>query len=318
MKKEEIPLSELAKLEIGQLKASFASVPFIILIGALLASIVFNWRIKVTGSLLFVTAIYVLEKMYLYRKKKRKILEENKQDYLMSEKIRKALVDLCSVAVDPRFENSGEFLGTGWKPLRIEYYLSESLKGELEELLKGSWLGLSLGRISEIQGVKKANIIPKLLETSCLLFLKKEKKIVRVIIPSKDIIQEIFAQCLEKWASLFPFLQKRGTILGSHTCKVLNDFARGKNQNEFNPLLESLSAQVIVDQLAAACKQALEERPNVYVFGVKMGKGVVLGVRIGLDKENLKVVFPNRIYQRINLSLNLITKKQLSAPFSLL
>jgi len=229
-----------------------------------------------------------------YRKKYRKerktgleeILVENARDYADSMKLREFLTKLTLAKTDD-FPVIEEFNKNVWKPFRIEHFVSNSLRAEIEGTMKLSGFAFIFASLSgTFSGTLKGETTPNLIDLSSMLFLKNGDKTLRAIIPNSRVTKEVYTKSMSS-------LLNSG-LKNSHVYKALEEFSFSDEN-----LLAPVSHPQLIDFLDSSCELPIEARPNVKVKGRIIQKGIILATALEINGEE-KIFLPTGFFQELN------------------
>lgn len=249
------------------------------------------------GMVLFV--IFFFRHVKKCRKRRKtgleKILADNVKDYSDSTRLREFLVKLASARTD-EFPVIEEFAEDTWKPFRIEHFVSNSLRAEIEGEMKLSGFCFIIASLSgTFSGTLKGETTPNLIDLSSMLFLKNGDKTLRVIIPNSRATKEIFIKSMN---SLMNNNKKN-----SHIYRALEEFSFSDEN-----LLEPVSHPQSIDFLDSACELPVEARPNVKVKGRIIQRGIILATALEINGKE-KIFLPTGFFQELVSNVHVLGGK---------
>ena len=217
-----------------------------------------------------------------------RILRHNREDYELGEKLNRALAKFESVDAST-YPVTGEVV-EDMRPYRVEYHMSDSLRGELTGQMSGggifSWSG-------SFSASLRGSVTPNLLDTSNVAFLRNDKgETMRVLLPSPGGIRESLWQAYEWYLEGINYDTP-------HTKAALDAFCRGVGWR-----LATITPQAaIIDRIDVACRElAFADRPTVRVVGRSLGDGIMVAGKLSVgDKEG--VILPVNLFEEITGSI---------------
>jgi hypothetical protein len=233
-----------------------------------------------------------------YRKKYRrerktgleKILAANARDYADSVRLREFLTKLALAKVDD-FPVTEGFTEDVWKPFRVEHFVSNSLRAEIEGTMKLSGFCFIFASLSgRFSGTLKGETVPNLLDLSSMLFLKNKNETLRVIIPNWRVTKQIFGETMANFI--------KSVLRNSHVNVVLEQFSPSDEV-----LLGPLSHPQFIDFLDSSCELPLRERPDVKVKGRIIQEGIILATALEVNGKE-KIFLPTGFFQELNSNVS--------------
>ncbi|MFZ2893562.1 MAG: hypothetical protein WA072_02640 [Candidatus Moraniibacteriota bacterium] len=223
-----------------------------------------------------------------WHRNRKKILSDNLNDYRQSQNLERVLKSFTATR-SSNFPILERAIRGDWKPFRVEHFLSNSLRGTFvgDVRLRMDFLFGSL--TDSINGIADGVVIPNLLDTSSVLFLKGNRGTLRVLIPSPRATKELFVKTLEQWVKFAP---KK-----THLQHTLKDFAV---KDEY--LLTPISHPQIIDALDASIEMTSERRLSVVVRGEPIQDGVVLATALEVNGTQ-SVFLPSGFFRELTMSV---------------
>lgn len=262
---------------------------FLVLTGVLIAltvgislQTIIIWAVIVLAGLTAFCLPFILP---TYHRMRNSILADNEADFRQSHRLKRILRDLMArdSASFPVLEQTVEGI---WRPFRVEYVMSQSVRGDFRGMIELQGFGLiAFTGSGSVVGETTGYAVPNLLDMSSLLFLKSpENKTLRVLLPSPRASMELLASSIEKWTNAMPATFASGAVRSL--------FATNSD------LLDSLSHSKFVDRLTASIEDAVEKRPLVGVKGHEIQDGVVLATALTVNGES-KTFLPSGFFDAL-------------------
>lgn len=224
-----------------------------------------------------------------------KIKEANLMDYEMAQKI--LVVRDNFLANPPNLSKVSDHRAIeedGWRPIRVDYHLDQTLKADITGTVNGTWFGLFVGSFKgEIKADMSGRAMPELFNESTFILFQKGSQTMRLISPSVKTCREISYRIFEELLGVYN--------KDSHSGRAIQALGWGKDipwkkeaQTPATKLLDSweINPSHIHDRLTASLDLPFEERPIVKIKGIPIKEGVILGCTIALNQEPPKILFP--------------------------
>lgn len=243
------------------------------------------------GLLILGTAVLFI----FFCRKWKKISDWNAEDYGRSLLLETILEKFSSTKVSD-FSIIEDKIISQWKPFRVEYFLSDSLRAEIKGDIHLEGGGLFHAVLNgTLKGDAKGVTIPQLLDSSYMVFLKNEDRTMRVLVPSPRATKELLVKTLEQWLSSLP--QK------CHTYQALQNFSISEENISI-----SISHPEIIDYLSGSCELPLANRPGVSAKGIEIQSGVVLATALEVEGKE-KIFLPSGFFQKIAIDCASLLEK---------
>jgi len=218
------------------------------------------------------------------KKLKEKIIEINKKDIFLAEKIEewKNEVKEWPVSLVKSTDNN-LIKKEGLKPVRIEFFHKNKIEAEMDGTMKGSWGIFSWeGNLSgNIQG----DITPQFTNPDVILVcIDKGENIFRILCPSRHSL-------INALRNFFEHLKKMtGFGIGSFSS---NSISRSFNElNELNGFLNDIHPLNFLELIRAKLEKPLEERPTITALLAPTKSELWVASQVGCEEQEMQVVVP--------------------------
>ena len=303
MKKNIIPLSEMAKIDLWRknfegdwytLVMIFSGMAclFLSMFAAAAANQIGLWIGVGVSSTIFILSFW--RRILRNRRNKEQIIKENFKDWQNGQKILSIIDYLKDNPPNlKQVDSPGLIEIKKLTPMRIDYFPQSQIEGELHGTFSGRWRGLLFGSLSgDISGDIKGDSTPELTDQSAVAICSDEGgNSFRLIFPSSLVIRKNLSKYLQ-W--LYGEIGK-GSYAGGAVVQLWEEKLR--------EIFLKLNAQRVVDYLSTILELPQEKRPIVRIKGIEVKEGTIIVFWINCKKTGSEVAVPIDTIDKIRLLL---------------
>jgi len=235
------------------------------------------------------------------KKLKEKIIEINKKDIFLAEKIEEWKNEVKEWPVDLVKSTDSKLVKLvkkeGLKPVRMEFFHRNKIEAEMDGIMKGSWGIFSWG--GELFGNIQGDITPQFTDPDVILVcIDKDENIFRILCPSRHSLINALRNFFESLETITGF-----GIESFSSCSISRFFSE---LNELSGFLNGIHPLNSLEFIRAKLEKPLEERPSITALLAPTKSELWVASQVGCEEQEMQVVIPFSFMFKLNDSIRKI------------